>query len=290
MARDLTGNAFGTTATDYLQNTNAVISALPCTLAAWGYADFEDGTPKAGALLSVGGTGTTERLAIYMRAETSNNVVGASHKDATTNGEAFSTTERSINTWHHVCGVFNSTTSRDIYLDGGSKGSNTTSVSLPTLDDTRIGCLNNSGAAISGYVAEAAIWNVALTAAEISALASGYSPLLIRPGSLVYYPQLIGRISPEIDIVGGYDMTLNGSPTTANHPPIIYPNTAIIPYGQIGQALQIRDIVGGLNLVASGNPVAAAHPSIIYPQSALVTPELITAAPYRRRFIIAVPG
>ena len=58
-------------------------------------------------------------------------------------------------------------------------------------------------------------------------MAAGYSPLLIRPQSLVFYAPIIGRTSPEIDVVGGYDMTLYNGPTTVPHPRVIHPSTQI---------------------------------------------------------------
>jgi hypothetical protein len=42
-----------------------------------------------------------------------------------------------------------------------------------------------------GLLAEAAIWSVILTPAEFAALNNGYSPLLIRPASLVEYQPMI---------------------------------------------------------------------------------------------------
>jgi hypothetical protein len=63
---------------------------------------------------------------------------------------------------------------------------------------------------------------VALTDDEAVILSLGYSPVFVRPANLVAYWPLVGRSSPEPDIVGGYDMTLVGSPTVADHPRIIY--------------------------------------------------------------------
>ena len=150
---------------------------------------------------------------------------------AGTDGVATATSSVSQNIWHHAAAVFTSITSRDIYLDGGSKGSNTTSVSPSGLASTKIAILNplSNTVAFKGEIAEVAIWNVALTSAEISILASHYSPLFVRPQSLVAYWPIIGRTSPEIDIVGGFNMTLANDPQPTAHPRIIYPS-----YPQVG--------------------------------------------------------
>jgi hypothetical protein len=105
---------------------------------------------------------------------------------------------------------------------------------------------------MSGNVAEPAIWNVALTGAEISSLAAGYSPELIRPASLIAYSQLFGNLSPEIAKVGGssYDLTLFNTPTKAAHPRAIYPVPQIhtIPAAAV-------DVAANINISPSGNYV-----------------------------------
>jgi hypothetical protein len=83
------------------------------------------------------------------------------------------------------------------------------------------------GLFLNGQIAEAAVWNVALSAAEIASLSKGFSPLLIRPASLVAYWPLIGRHDPEIDPVGRFDMTLTANPTTAAHPRVILPHRRV---------------------------------------------------------------
>ena len=54
-----------------------------------------------------------------------------------------------------------------------------------------------------GSLAEAAIWNAALSDAEVAALATGVSPLLVRPGSLVFYAPLARDL---LDRVGGLQL------------------------------------------------------------------------------------
>jgi hypothetical protein len=74
----------------------------------------------------------------------------------------------------------------------------------------------------SGLIAEAGIWSVALTAAEIASLAKGISPLSIRPASLLAYWPLIGQTSPEIDFHGRFEMTVSGA-VADDHPRVYMP-------------------------------------------------------------------
>lgn len=74
-----------------------------------------------------------------------------------------------------------------------------------------------------GKLAEVALWDVELTAAEMALLAVGFSPLFVRPASLQAYWQIIGNFSPEIDRVGGFNMTLTATAGAAAHPRIYSP-------------------------------------------------------------------
>ena len=137
----------------------------------------------------------------------------------------------SANTWHHACAVFESATSRSVYIDGGSKGTSTTSRAPAGLDNTTIGSivLNSAAYYADGLIAEAAIYDVALSDADVLMLAKSVSPLAVKPQSLVAYWPLIGRTSPEIDVVGGFGQTLTNTPTTGAHPRIYYPHSLYIP-------------------------------------------------------------
>jgi hypothetical protein len=91
-----------------------------------------------------------------------------------------------------------------------------------------IGCqlggdINSPQAALTGSIAEVAVWDATLDAAEMAALGKRYSPFFIRPGNLLGYLPLIGRTSPEPDKMGVIPATLKGSTAAANHPRIIMP-------------------------------------------------------------------
>lgn len=81
---------------------------------------------------------------------------------------------------------------------------------------------------MSGLIAEAAIWNAALTDAEVAVLAAGYSPLLVRSQSLVFYIPLVREI---LDVVGGVTITNNNGSTVGDHCRIILPTrpTLLVP-------------------------------------------------------------
>lgn len=143
-------------------------------------------------------------------------------------GEAIATTAAfSANVWSHAAGVWSATNSRTAYLNG-TVGTTQTSTRTPSLTSPRttIGAYNDGTTRfgpVNGSIAEAAIWNVALDAAEIASLAAGVSPLLVRPASLRAYWPLVGRYSPELDLRGNFPLTINGTMTAAAHCRVFYP-------------------------------------------------------------------
>ena len=138
--------------------------------------------------------------------------------------------------WGHACGVFASSTSRIVYSNGSAGSEETTDndASPQNWNALYIGARYVSGTLSlyhTGVIAEPAIWSVALTADEISLLASGYSPLFVRPQSLVFYAPLFvraGASGDEEDWSNGRTLVQTSSPAVADHPRIIYPRRRII--------------------------------------------------------------
>jgi len=211
----------------YLYSANAVISAYPFTMAAWCYSDDN---ANLQTVLSVGDTATTNN---YWRIVMAGNYANDPFHLWAVNGGApviasTSPSGYSINTWHHIIGVGASSTDRRIYIDGGSEGQETTNITPTGIDEVAIGSTAKAahGNYMSGNIAEAAIWNVALNASERVALSKGYSPLLIRPDGLVFYVPFIR--SNDKDIIGGLSLTANGTPTVTVHPRVFYPSMPIL--------------------------------------------------------------
>lgn len=133
----------------------------------------------------------------------------------------------SYGTWNHGAAKFTSNTSRTGYANGVAGTPETTNKTSPTLTSTTIFSNLEGGTGLS-ELAEIGIWNTDLTDAEIDSLAKGACPLLIRPEALVRYWPLYGRHSPEIDLVGGVNLTLSGSAPVADHPRIIQPRRRVL--------------------------------------------------------------
>ncbi len=219
---------FDDASSQYLERTSAVLTATPITLAAWFYLD-DAADPADFTILSLSASTGTEYWTTDVERSGGSAYVRAVAQSGATSDVSTRTTV-SMNTWHHGAAVFASSTSRTAYLDGTAGTENTTSIAPSGVDRTDVGTQFYSGARLnyfSGRIAEAAIWSVALTAAEIVSLAKGFSPLLVRPASLAAYWPLVGRNSPETDPRGGNDLTVTGA-TAADHVRVFNPTRALL--------------------------------------------------------------
>lgn len=233
--------AFTSASSHKLQNDNAVVTDVPLTIACWMRTASTATTQVA---LAIGKRVTqAQRYQLYF---TSGGRIGgycqnaAGTQVATFNDS--SGVNYSANTWYHGAVVFNTTTDRTVYRDGGNATNNTTSVTVGTVDTTNIGTRFDGsafGVYLNGQIAWPAAWNAALTAAEIAALAKGASPLTVRPDALVWHPPLFGNNSPEEDWVGSFPMTVTGA-TKAAQPRIIMPvrKKFFLPTAAVGGGFQ----------------------------------------------------
>lgn len=124
----------------------------------------------------------------------------------------------SLDTWHHCVAIEASTTSRFIYLNGTQTA--TGGVSKEPLGITELNIAadkrnNTLGLYMPGQIADAGVWNVALTAAEIASLAKGVTCNRVRPQSLKFYAPLVRNLQ---DVRDSRTITNNNTATVANHP------------------------------------------------------------------------
>lgn len=210
---------------DYGENTAAVLTSAPLTLACWAY--FAERTTVQTLMCLGVNTANANFLALDMAGTVANDPIRALTGSATGNGVAGSVNGPGAdNTWGHCAAVFASATSRTAYFNGTAGTANTTSRTPSGINRTELGRLLFESGSITNYMngrlAEAGIWNVALSAADILQLSKGVSPRLVRPEALVAYWPLVGRASPEPDLRGGFDLTLTGT-SQADHPRVYCP-------------------------------------------------------------------
>lgn len=232
MSRDFNGAG-------YLSVSAAPVTAAPLTIASWVYSNsIPTGEDGAGIVSLSTTSGDFDIFGLALA--TSTNAVRAFAFDDNYGESA--TGSPGTGSWFHAAAVFASTSSRTAYLDGSAGTADTTSVTPASIGLTHIGELAGSNGselygALDARVAEVAVWNAALTTPEIASLADGFSPLLIRPQSLVFYAPIIGENSPEADVVGGLSLAISGTATADPHPRVFLPSAP-----RIGQP---APVVGG---------------------------------------------
>ena len=223
--------SFDGTSGNYLNVETPVVTAPPFSMFAWYYSTSSS---QNQTLICLGGRNAafTEprgfKLAIL--SESGYQGIYAESRQNNTVPRAVSSTVPTGSVWQNGCGVWAGIADRRAFLNGGSKGTNTTSLTVTAGDvlRTAVGLTRELGnfAGMIGQIAHPAIWDVALTDDEVAMLGAGLSPLRVRPESLVMYLPYLGRDGPEIDIARGRTLAVTGATASSNEPPLIWPQPA----------------------------------------------------------------
>ena len=195
----------GWSTANFLRLGSAPITAPPFTCAAWVYLTAN---VLSGDILFIGqSSGATNTNTFRLLA--------GSTAVALANGGVATSAALPLNTWTHVAGVWASSTSRSVYVNGTGKVTNTTSATPGSIDRTSIGKRDNAAndGGLAGNFAEWGLWNAALDDAEIAALGAGIPPINVRPQSLISYLPMI-RDTQDLK---GLGFSLTGSVTAADH-------------------------------------------------------------------------
>lgn len=185
----------------------------PFTIGGWMRRNGGVGT--GGTLVAIDTAAASARWQVTINSSLQANALAS---DGTTTGQSISTATLADLTWTHVGGVFASNASRTSYMDGVASTPDTTSVNV-TADSLRVGArvsAGSEGVYFNGDLAHVAIWAAALSTAEMLMLAKGLSPLLIRPGALLRYFPMDDNSLDLYDVIGGYRLARNGTPSIAN--------------------------------------------------------------------------
>lgn len=234
MALDLNGSSH------YLEKDSAPITTSPLSVGGFFRSDSTPSAPEV--LFSLVDKDVADNyFRLYIEVAGDDQVVWQATNVST--AQALSTTFWSINTWHHALGVEASPTDRRVYLDGGGKGTDTTSKIPSGLDRVSLGRLGDStpGSYFDGRLGEWGLWNVALNDDEAASLGSGISPSEIRPENLKGWWQILDATSTIPDLSGnGNHLTRVGGSVLADHPPVLSPfgfGIQNVTVGQIAMAL-----------------------------------------------------
>ena len=203
--------------------TDSGSSIFPLTMSCWIHPDSLSDHDGA---ISLGYSATTYPVvSINLRGT---GKATAEVKTRTTTALSISAADYTAGAWQHFAGVFASATSRICYLAGVAATENTTSAEIAPsgVNHLTLGEYASTWSRpFDGHLAECAVWNVALSASEIATLVDGYTPLHVRPESLISYFPLVKN---TIDVMGANTVSFatdSGGSTTevdySDHPRII---------------------------------------------------------------------
>ncbi|MHC4475710.1 MAG: LamG domain-containing protein [Planctomycetota bacterium] len=218
--------SFTRTSSQYLQASQSAVTGPPFSMACW--FNTSNLTDSMVLMCMANSASHTNLYNLLASGNIAGDRVRAQSRDSS--GSVFAETSSgfSVDTWHHGCGVWVSTNERRAYIDGGNEGTYLANKSPTGIDVVSVGRVSDAspGGYYDGLLAEAAIWDSALSESEVAVLAKGYSPLFVRPESLVMYWPLVRESDGEnedIDKVGGYDLVDYNGPGDAAHPRVLYP-------------------------------------------------------------------
>jgi hypothetical protein len=207
MAYQVTG-----TSTQYITAT-APVTAAAFTISCWSRFSSTTGNKW---IVSLSNTATGDRFLLYYAGQLLSFFVNSSAGFAQPQSAS-----AAANTWHHCAAIEESAASHWIYLNGTGTQS-TTSRTPSGINGLTIGAdrINNGVTTFANGnvgIADLAIWNVALTAAEITSLSKGMSADNVRRSNLVFYAPLVREL---IDIAQARALTNTNSCPVADHPRI----------------------------------------------------------------------
>lgn len=196
------------------------LSVLPLTLSIWFNADQNT---ISEFMFTINNNGlSNDRFCLNTHGSIGGDPVGVSWRDAGSTSLLSTTTGYSLDTWHHACGIWATTTDTRVFLDGGGKNTNVVTDKNPSVSRVSIAFLRGYGDSLfNGSLAEGAAWSAALSDREVAALAKGYSPLLIRPQSLIIYVPMVR--GDNNDLIWGQTYLNTGTPDIVPHPRVLYP-------------------------------------------------------------------
>lgn len=235
----------------------ASIPTYPYTLACWIH-PTSDAIMAPMSVLDAGGDGRNYDAIILLSSGFGTTVRAQSSDAASLAVFAVTSTTWTINAWNHVVAVFAAANDRRIYVNGGGKGTETSSRS-PTMLSVEIGCSSTGaptfarGNYFNGRIGEATVFNVALSDDEVASLYNNgiaIDPSLVRPDAIANYWRML-QDDGDVNYWTQTGLSTLNSPTYGDHPPALYPG-GILDVIKAGAVAPSASTSGNLLLLGVG--------------------------------------
>lgn len=138
------------------------------------------------------------------------------------------------NTWVCLVGVFAGDSDRDVYIVDSTQTTNSavTNALTAVMDEITVGTSSVDSGTFDGLVAEVAIWDVAISVADVDSFCAGDAASGINSANLLgYWPLDVDQAThPDESGNGGPSLVENGGIVfSADHPTITEPGAGITP-------------------------------------------------------------
>lgn len=260
--------ALDNAALQYFYQTQSTVTNEPMTLVGWAYTD--EAIDQTIVAVSRDGSGYPYFNIGFENAGAGQKIRMRKRNQAGVASTLKSVSAYSLSTWYHIAGVFTSDNSRDLYVNGVLVDTSTTATtdsSVPNIFEVGVRKSSSPNEHLSGGFCELGVYDVALTADEIEALAKYYSPEHIRPDKLRGYFRGIGRRATELDDFTGSTWSNSGGFTRADHLPIRYASR--------GESQRSMSVVSPITPEPATVTFSAVGPTVVI-GGATITPEPAT--------------
>jgi hypothetical protein len=212
-------SSFTGAANSNIRCASTPVTAAPLTMACWFYST---NNTNAQIIMSICESVDSDRFQLTAFGSLAGkNIACYVEQGGANDNTCLTSTGYTVNKWHHAAAVYSSSSSRSVFIDGGSKGTGNNTAYVPqSIDEILIAARRANGTIgtpFFGLIAEVGIWNVALTDDEVLSLSKGFAPYLVRPRNLRFYNRLIRN--GGVDIVGNRTLILSNV-STGDHPRI----------------------------------------------------------------------
>ena len=217
----------------------SLVCWVKCTAAQWANTSKDwclyfgdDFTGNNNSIILAKSVGTADEVTISART-TSDNNASETHPDGTYD-----------DTWVMIAGVFTSDTLRDVYVEDAANTGQATGERIigAVLDSIKIGGDADGGNNFAGLIAHPAIFDVALTTANIddlqTAAETGIRPNTVDSANCIaYYPLTVDQSTHA-------DQSGNSGPTLTVNNAVFSSDNPIVPSGGGSTLLQMQNYLG----------------------------------------------
>ncbi len=219
MAIDLNGSS------QYLDTSTLPVSDVPLTMCVWVKLDQLPSTKGDEQCAAAFGDDSAIRF-LNLRADDTSDKLQFNSGPLPT-AVASTTNSVTAGVWEHWCGIAAADDDRRSILNGNWANSGTSSVSKDQwafLDNFNVGRMYMTSTGydyVDGKIGMVTVFNVALSQAQVEALAAGFHPKLVAPNNIVAHWELMR--DPN-DRWGTNNLTEQGTPSyVSDFPPVVYP-------------------------------------------------------------------